>query len=146
MPENCRAAVVSLWAVAACFLDGPQAETFSKKTTRSASDFYNPIIALAVISFVIKSCTRTTTGRPWGGPGQNSQNQVHSGQQSEARPSSQDTNSQTRSARQQEEPVLLLRRLLLKRGLHVLPWLVMGLLWTGMKQLGRVRITEWRYM
>ena len=135
VPEGCRAALVAIWAFAACFVDGPQSQDVVKKTARKISDVYSPIIIVALISVIVKSSRdgrlRASRQRQQEQGGQNGQNQ-HTG---DGRP--------TRGRR---STGALIRRRLLKRALHLLPWLIMGLVWMGLKQLARVRITEWRYM
>lgn len=135
VPEGCRAALVAIWAFAACFVDGPQSQDVVKKTARRISDVYSPIIIVALISVIVKSSRdgrlRQRQREQSGQGGRSGQNQQ---------------NGDGRPTRGRRSTWSLIRRRLLKRVLHLLPWLIMGLVWMGLKQLARVRITEWRYM
>lgn len=131
VPEGCRAALVAVWAFAACFVDGPQSQDMVKKTARRISGAYSPIIIVALISVIVKS---SRDGR------------LRASQQRRDQGAQNQQAGNGRPTRGRRGTAALIRTRLLKRALHLLPWLIMGLVWMGLKQLARVRITEWRYM
>lgn len=131
VPEGCRAALVAIWALAACFVDGPQGQDVVKKTARRISDVYSPIIIVALISVLVKS---SREGR------------LRASQQRQDRGGQGQQNGDGRPTGRRRSVAAIIRRRVIKRVLHLLPWLIMGLVWMGLKQLARVRITEWRYM